>query len=414
MASTTRPEAPAAAGTARSPARRLPPDRPTARISGLPTWLSAVALAALLAAVWGATLVAGGSRTPVPHLFYVPIVLSTLAFSFRGVLVTALLATVLAGPLLPLDTVSGEAQQPSFWLIRGAMFVAVGAVATLATTLHERSYAERLTGEIRTAISRPFAGAPPVERDLIPLVRDVLEQRSFEPVFQPIYSLVDGRLTGVEALTRFRVEPYRSPDVWFAAAEVAGLGRELELATLEAAVARLADLPPEVGISLNASPATLGDPAFRALVQSLAGRRVTVEVTEHAVIEDYPVLTRQIHALRQTGVLLAVDDAGAGVASLQHIVQLAPDIIKLDISLTQQVDASPLRRALAGSLIEFAERSGAQLLVEGIEQPEDLRTWTALGAHAAQGYLIGRPGPLPHPLHSTEIAALRRITVRDR
>src|SRR5690606_17744207 len=115
------------------------------------------------------------------------------------------------------------------------------------------------------------------------------------------------------------------------------------------------DLPDAVAISLNASPTVVGDPRFLDLLGRLDGRAVTVEVTEHAVVEDYPVLADHVRALRETGALLAVDDAGAGVASLQHIVQLAPDSIKLDMSLTQQVGESPLRRALAGTLIDFAE-----------------------------------------------------------
>ncbi len=124
---------------------------------------------------------------------------------------------------------------------------------------------------------------------------------------------------------------------------------------------------------------------------------MTVEITEHAGIEDYDVLAARIEALRRAGIRIAVDDAGAGVASLRHIVQLAPHVIKLDISLTQGVATSPLRRALAGSLIEFAQQTGAQLLVEGIEDAEDLAIWTASARTPAQGYLIGRPSALPVP-----------------
>lgn len=379
----------------------------------IPAWLSAVVLAAFLAAVWGVSVIAGGSQTPVPHLFYVPIVLASLPFGFRGVLVTAVVATALAGPLLPLDTTTGEAQQPSYWIIRGAMYLAVGAIASLAMAVHERSYTERLTDELRSAIVRPLGGATRVDHALMPLVREVIDRKLFETVFQPIYSLADGRLLAVEALTRFRMEPYRSPDQWFAAAEAVGLGHELELATLEVAVAHADDLPDAVAISLNASPTVVGDPRFLDLLGRLDGRAVTVEVTEHAVVEDYPVLADHVRALRETGALLAVDDAGAGVASLQHIVQLAPDIIKLDMSLTQQVGESPLRRALAGTLIDFAERSGAKLVVEGIESVDDLRTWAELGAHAVQGYLVGRPGPLPAAPVSTKVATLQRSQARS-
>jgi len=101
-----------------------------------------------------------------------------------------------------------------------------------------------------------------------------------------------------------------------------------------------------------------------------------------------------------------VDDAGAGFASLQHIVRLAPDVIKLDISLTQDVGSSAVRRALGGGLVEFVHHTGATLVVEGIEDEADLRTWSELGADAVQGYLVGRPGAPTTDLASPIITAL--------
>lgn len=140
-------------------------------------------------------------------------------------------------------------------------------------------------------------------------------------------------------------------------------------------------------------------------------RQLVVEITEHAVVEDYHLLQHTVHDLRALGVQIAVDDAGAGISSLRHIVQLAPETIKLDISLTQGVGSSPLRRALAGALIEFAQRIGAQLIVEGIEEVSDLTTWTALGADAVQGFLVGRPGALPVAANSALISSLRGTRV---
>ncbi len=192
------------------------------------------------------------------------------------------------------------------------------------------------------------------------------------------------------------VAPYRTPDQWFAAARQVGLGIELEIAAIRSAIDASAALPEGVDLAVNVAPSTLAEPRLAELLERV-DRPVTLEITEHAGIEDYDTLAGRIEALRLAGIRIAVDDAGAGVASLRHIVQLAPNVIKLDISLTQGVATSPLRRALAGSLIEFAQQTGAQLLVEGIEDAEDLAIWTALGAHAAQGYLIGRPSTLPVP-----------------
>ena len=290
------------------------------------------------------------------------------------------------------------------------MFALMGTLAALAISARTRYAEQQLNSDVREAM-RAAPRARPVDESLVPLVGQALADRSFHPVFQPIYSLADGRLMAVEALTRFDVRPYRTPDLWFAAAESIGQGVELELAAIEAALEASQTLPREVALSLNASPATLGDPRLRDLVRDHPERELIVEITEHAVVVDYHLLQGIVGQLRALGVRIAVDDAGAGFSTLQHIVQLGPETIKVDISLTQGVSTSPLRRALAGSLIEFAQRTGAELVVEGIEEAHDLSTWITLGADAAQGYLIGRPGDLPVDAVSAVIASLRRERV---
>lgn len=381
-------------------------DRTILRAASASPWLAALVLAAMVATVWVLVQASGGSETAMPHLFYLPIILATVPFGLRGSLATAAVAAVVVGPFMPLDVATGEAQEPVSWLIRGAVFLAVGSVASASLAVRERFYDQQLTSELRSAITHGVTG-PILDRTLLPLVADILTARRFHPVYQPIYSLTDGSLLAVEALTRFDAEPSRTPDIWFAAAAEVGLGVDLEIAAIEEALAGVADLDPSITLSVNASPATLADPRLLDLVRVGTGRAITVEVTEHAVIEDYHLLKSHLAALRREGVLIAVDDAGAGVASMQHIVQLTPEVIKLDISLTQHVGSSPFRRALAGALIDFAHGSGALLVVEGIEEEADLEIWTALGAHAVQGYLVGRPGPLPPHLSSPLIAGIR-------
>jgi EAL domain-containing protein (putative c-di-GMP-specific phosphodiesterase class I) len=371
----------------------------------LPPVVAAVIIGALLALCWALVYVSGGTRLALPHLFYVPIVLATLPFRLRGSLLVGLAAAVLCGPLMPLDSTTGEMQQASAWLLRGGMFLGVGAVAALSQTLRTQAYEHQLSREVRTALADE-ASTTKVDESLVPLVAGVLKRRDFHPVFQPIYSLCDGKLLAVEALTRFDVMPYRTPDLWFAAAERAGVQADLEIAAIEAAIDASWELPPEIELSVNASPSTLGDERLLAAIRA-SSRRITVEITEHSVIDDYAGLLTKVHALRDLGAKIAVDDAGAGISSLRHIVQLGPDVIKLDISLTQGLAHSPLRRALAGSLIEFAERSGAQLLVEGVEELDDLEIWSALGAHSIQGYLLGRPANLPVAMRSEVVLAHR-------
>lgn len=377
------------------------------RAAGVPSWVSVLVLAALLALSWAAVYGSGGSKFTAPHLFYIPIVLATLPFGLRGALVTAFAATVLCGPMVPLVVATEEPQTTAAWLARGVMFVVIGAIAALAIGLRQRSYDSALSSDLRDAISSDLAPHYP-DATLARRVDDVIAGRLLRSVFQPIYSLPDGRLVAVEALTRFDVEPYRSPDRWFAAAASIGRGVELEVLAIEAALDAVGDLPHDVQISVNASPRCLEDHRMLDVLAAHRHRRLVVEITEHDVVEDYQRLLSSVDAVRGLGVTIAVDDAGSGFASLRHVVQLAPETIKLDLSLTQDLASSPLRRALAGALVEFARATGAQLVVEGIEELADLRSWTGLGAQAAQGYLLGRPGDLPVPPLNAVIEGMHR------
>ncbi|MCV2395263.1 EAL domain-containing protein [Actinotalea sp. M2MS4P-6] len=384
-------------------------ERTLARLVTMPPIAAAVMIAAALAVCWGLVWVTGGSQRAFSHTFYVPIVLAAVRFGLRGTLVTSAAAATLAGPLMPLDTTTGEAQAPHAWIVRAVMFLAVGTLVTFAFEARRRAAERQLARDVRETLT-PFV-VRQVDAALVPLVDGVLADNTFHTVFQPIYALHSGRLLGVEALTRVDVAPYRPPDAWFAAARATGRGTELELAVVVHALGEAQALPDGIDLALNVSPTTLADPQLVDLLRD-AGRPVTIEITEHAGVEDYDLLSHRIDELRGAGIRIAVDDAGAGIASLQHIVQLAPHVIKLDISLTQGVAASPLRRALAGSLIEFAQQTGAQLLVEGIEDDDDLETWTALGAHACQGFLVGRPSGLPVPAVSHAITRHRTTLAR--
>jgi EAL domain-containing protein (putative c-di-GMP-specific phosphodiesterase class I) len=222
-------------------------------------------------------------------------------------------------------------------------------------------------------------------------VERVLRARSFTLVFQPIYGLDDHGLLGVEALARITAEPHAPPDVWLARAGRVGLGVELELALVEAATRHLDRLPRDAILSINAGPEVLATAEIAAVVAAADPGRVVVELTEQAAVHDYPQLSDAMLALRQQGVRLAIDDAGAGWASLMHILKLAPDFIKLDRQLTAGVDLDPVRRSLAASLALFAAETGAAIIAEGIETPAELATLRDLGIAYGQGYHLARP-----------------------
>lgn len=358
-----------------------------------PAWVVMAGLGALLTGSWALVFLAGGSHTALPHVFYVPIVVAAVSFATRGGVTVGVAATVLSGPLMPLDVAAGTSQALTNWLTRGVFFVAIGVLTGAATLALRHSFEQHLTSRFSHELDAAAARRDPTDEITVNRIRHALEHRTFHPVFQPIYTLDDGRLLAVEALTRFDTTPSRPPDVWFHQAARAGLGIELELATIDAALDEAQRLPADVAVSVNTSPDTLIDPRLPALLDRHT-RPVIVEITEHAIIDDYPRLEAALRQLRRRGIQVAVDDAGAGFASLRHIVRLTPDFIKLDISLTQGLRDDPVRRALATALVQFAHTTGAQLIAEGIEHADDLETWTALGAHAAQGYLLAAPGPL--------------------
>jgi EAL domain-containing protein (putative c-di-GMP-specific phosphodiesterase class I) len=214
-------------------------------------------------------------------------------------------------------------------------------------------------------------------------------------VFQPIVDLRSGQVAGMEALSRFSSEPVRGPEVWFAKAGLIGKARELEIRSIETAVLQLDRLPSRAFMSVNVSPETVSSDDLKRLLDTLPGERMVLEVTEHAPIKDYPQLRTALTNLGRQGVRLAIDDAGAGYASLRHILQLMPDFIKLDIGLTRGVDAEMAQRALASALVTFANEIGAEIIAEGVETPKELAVLRDLGVRLGQGFHLGRPGRCP-------------------
>jgi EAL domain-containing protein (putative c-di-GMP-specific phosphodiesterase class I)/DNA-binding NarL/FixJ family response regulator len=238
-------------------------------------------------------------------------------------------------------------------------------------------------------------------------VRSIIERGGPNIVFQPIVELATGTTVGVEALSRFGSEPKRTPDRWFADAASVGLGMQLEVAAIHSALRHLDELDSTWIMALNVSPTTILTSEFRTVLSGIPLNRISLEITEHHAVDDYATLSAVTGELRAKGALLAIDDAGAGYASLRHILKLRPDVIKLDIALTRDVDTDPIKRALAASLETFAQDIGAAITAEGIETGSELATLSKLGINYGQGYYIAHPGTLP-------LAATRRWPVSAR
>jgi EAL domain-containing protein (putative c-di-GMP-specific phosphodiesterase class I) len=250
-----------------------------------------------------------------------------------------------------------------------------GVVAELATQLRREEIERETDRALRGEIERFVSG------------------HGVWMVFHPIVDLETREAIGVEALARFGSIPVKPPDQWFAAATALELGLQLELRTMKEALEGLPKIPDGVFLSLNCSHHTAGAPE---LVDRLDGvePRIVLEITEHEAIEDYGALAEALAPLRERGLRVAVDDVGAGYASLRHALQLAPDMVKMDISLTRGIDRDAGRRALATALISFAAETNMTIVAEGIETAGELAALRELGVRYGQGFHLALPAPL--------------------
>ncbi len=228
------------------------------------------------------------------------------------------------------------------------------------------------------------------------LSEDEAIQAAFAPgglriVHQPIVELSSGEVVGFEALARFQPPPIRSPDRWFDAAERVGRRTELERLAITLATRGLPAVRAGCFLSVNASPETVLDPAFAEQLEPVEVERVVLEVTEQARIDSYERFADALRPLRAQGLRLAIDDLGAGFASLNHILRLEPDLIKLDRLIARHIDRHRPTRALAAALTSFAIETGMLVVAEGIETAMQRSLLTALGISLGQGYLLGRP-----------------------
>jgi EAL domain-containing protein (putative c-di-GMP-specific phosphodiesterase class I) len=272
-------------------------------------------------------------------------------------------------------------------------FCCFSFVADLSLTMRDlqmmKAFADVLADQIERDRHDAHEEAAKVER-----IVEAMEQGQPTIIYQPIYDLQAQRMIAVESLSRFGTLPHRTPDLWFAEAAAIGLGPTLEACAARSALAALRQLPNDIYVAVNGSPEFICSGMFTPLLQNVDLSRVLLEITEHASVSDYDRLMGILAPLRALGLRIGVDDAGAGYASMRHILSIEPDLLKLDISLTRGIDRDLKRRALASALIAFARETRISIIAEGVETPSELQTLRALGVTKAQGYHLARPMPL--------------------
>jgi EAL domain-containing protein (putative c-di-GMP-specific phosphodiesterase class I) len=240
----------------------------------------------------------------------------------------------------------------------------------------------------------------PTQTDWSDALAHVLaEPELVRPVFQPIVDLERGVACGYEMLARF-VSPIRAaPPTWLAEAARRGLESRLEAMLVEVGLDAMSWVPDNCFLTINVSPRAL---ASEEVADVLASRTslegVVIEVTEQAEVEDYGQFEYVLSSLRAAGAAIAVDDAGAGYASLQHIVALRPQFVKLDRSLVADLDRDEAKLAVIESLGTFSSRIDAWMVAEGIERAEEIAALQRLRVPLAQGYWLGMPAPGMEPV----------------
>jgi EAL domain-containing protein (putative c-di-GMP-specific phosphodiesterase class I) len=230
---------------------------------------------------------------------------------------------------------------------------------------------------------------------------DLLAQGGPRAVFQPVVTLPDRRVVAYEALARGPVgSPLEAPADLFAAAAREGLVAELDWACRLAAMGAALDagLPPSTALLINSEPdvLTADAPAGAAPLLARAERELTLvtEITERRLADRPAELLRAVTGLRDRGWGFALDDVGADWRSVALMPFLRPDLVKLDMRLVQEpfgAEAAAVVRAVRA----YAQASGAQVLAEGIETEEHEERARSWGATLGQGWLYGRPAPLP-------------------
>lgn len=284
--------------------------------------------------------------------------------------------------------------------VLGADGVAVGSLCAATTTARpeladvDLRIVTHIADLIGALIESPARGSDSSAQQRS-AIRAVVTERDFDVVFQTVHDVATGKVMGVEALARFPCEPFR-PDAFFAQAATMGLGIELETAIVARVLGLVPELPDDIFVAVNISPAALLAAPWTQLLGNVDPSRIVLEITEHDAVQDYGALDEVLDICRAQGMRVAVDDVGAGFSSFTHVLELVPDFVKIDHSITRNIHSDDARRRLAQAIAEFAGQIGAVVIAEGVETQPELDAVGAAGIDLAQGYHLSRPQPYQH------------------
>lgn len=236
------------------------------------------------------------------------------------------------------------------------------------------------------------------EGEIIKELRNIIDNKLVTPYFQPIVSVSERKIVGLEFLSRPpRDSILSNPEILFRSALKYGMYYDLELVGWKKAVADWkAKYYPEK-VFLNCSPYLIEFEGFKKeiLVDEIGidPNYTVMEMTERFAIKDYKLFLNNIHEMREMGFVIAVDDLGSGFASLETVVEVNPDYVKIDMALIRDIHMNKVKNSVVETIIGFTKKNNIKSIAEGIEIKEELEQLKNLGVDAVQGYFLAKPSP---------------------
>ena len=271
---------------------------------------------------------------------------------------------------------------------------------------HGYMYCDRTYKHVETAINRAFVLAHSMARnevepdynDMIHQLTAIIHEKSIRLMSQAILDVETGKVRAWEMLSRGPAgTKLENPLTLFAVAKQTGRLFTLEMIVLEKVFQHIQMNDLEGDIYINFTPITMGERNFPGYVEMLLKKYgvnpslIVFEITERDSVEGIQLLRSNVSYLRSLGIRIAIDDTGAGYASLHMIGEVLPDIIKIDRTVIQNIHSNRVKESMLKGLLLIAKETGSLVVAEGIESEEEARVMERNKVDLAQGYFYGRP-----------------------
>ncbi len=237
-------------------------------------------------------------------------------------------------------------------------------------------------------------------------LHEVLERRLIHAVYQPVIWLPESTVLGYEALSRVPTDKFNTiTDLFKAAYENNSIWRLERLCREKAFQGIVNGLRPNEYLFLNVEPDSIHDPQRQSqetmeLLRkaNLTPDRIVLEMTERSEVSDFTAFRKTLKYFQDQGFKMAIDDVGSAYSGLKSIAEVAPDYIKIDMSLIRDIHNRQIKRELLSTIFRFSQTTGIRLIAEGVEVEAELKTLIEIGVEFVQGYLFSRPAaPIPRP-----------------